>query len=58
MIEAGALAGLRILDLTDHKGALCGRLMADMGAEVVKLEMPPRAAGLLVEDEMRAARRK
>ncbi len=40
MIEAGALAGLRILDLTDRKGAMCGRLMADMGADVIKIEPP------------------
>jgi len=38
--EAGALAGLRVLDLSDHKGALCGRLLADMGADVIKLEPP------------------
>jgi benzylsuccinate CoA-transferase BbsE subunit len=38
--EAGALAGLRVLDLSDHKGALCGRLLADMGADVIKVEPP------------------
>ncbi len=40
MNEAGALAGLRVLDLSDHKGALCGRLLADMGADVIKVEPP------------------
>jgi benzylsuccinate CoA-transferase BbsE subunit len=36
-----ALGGLRVLDLTGLRGALAGRLLADMGADVVKVE-PPR----------------
>ncbi len=32
------LSGYRILDLTDEKGMLCSRLLADMGAEVVRVE--------------------
>jgi crotonobetainyl-CoA:carnitine CoA-transferase CaiB-like acyl-CoA transferase len=34
------LNGLRMLDLTDEKGALCGKMLADMGAEVIKVEPP------------------
>ena len=35
-----ALAGLRILDLTDLKGAMCAKLFGDMGADVLKIEPP------------------
>jgi crotonobetainyl-CoA:carnitine CoA-transferase CaiB-like acyl-CoA transferase len=35
-----ALAGLRILDLTDLKGAMCAKLFGDMGADVIKIEPP------------------
>jgi benzylsuccinate CoA-transferase BbsE subunit len=38
MSDAGALSGLRVLDLTDYRAQLAGRLLADMGAEVVKVE--------------------
>ena len=34
------LHGLRMLDLSDEKGALCGKMFADMGAEVIKVEPP------------------
>ncbi|HLU96684.1 MAG TPA: CoA transferase [Thermobifida alba] len=32
------LEHLRVLDLTDERGLLCGRLLADLGADVVQLE--------------------
>lgn len=35
------LSGYRILDLTDENGWFCARLLADMGAEVIKID-PPR----------------
>jgi benzylsuccinate CoA-transferase BbsE subunit len=40
-----ALSGLRVLDLTDYRGSLCTRLMADMGADVIKLEPRDGDAG-------------
>ncbi|MGH7787617.1 MAG: CaiB/BaiF CoA transferase family protein, partial [Candidatus Binatia bacterium] len=36
----GPLAHLTVLDLTDLRGALAGRLLADLGADVLKLEPP------------------
>ncbi|MEW6296144.1 MAG: CoA transferase [Thermodesulfobacteriota bacterium] len=35
-----ALSDLRILDLTDLTGALCAKLLGDMGADVIKVEPP------------------
>ncbi len=32
------LKGFRMLDFTDDKGALCGKIFADMGADVIKVE--------------------
>ena len=34
------LSCYRILDLTDEKGFLCGRVLADLGADVIKVEKP------------------
>jgi benzylsuccinate CoA-transferase BbsE subunit len=37
---AGPLAGVRVLDLCDEKGALAGKLLAGLGADVVLIEPP------------------
>ncbi len=38
-----ALDGLRVVDLADEKGEFCGRLLADLGADVIRVE-PPQGA--------------
>ena len=34
------LAPYRVLDLTERFGALCGRILGDLGAQVIKIERP------------------
>ena len=34
-VQLGPLSGLRVLELADEKGQWCGKLMADLGAEVI-----------------------
>jgi len=36
----GPLTGLRILELADETGQFCGKLLGDLGADVVKVEPP------------------
>ena len=38
------LNGLRVVDATDGAGELCGRMLADFGADVVRVEPPEGAA--------------
>lgn len=51
---SGPLAGLRIIELCDEPGQLAGKLLADMGADVIKVEPPSgstaRAVGPFVDD--------
>ena len=39
-----ALDDLRVLEISDEKGQLCGKLMADLGADVIKVEPPGGSA--------------
>ena len=44
-IQVGVLEGVKVLDLSeDIAGSFCGRLLADYGADVLKLEPPGGAA--------------
>ncbi len=38
------LEGLRVVDAADENGELCGRLLADLGAEVIRVEPPEGAS--------------
>ena len=50
------LSCYKILDLTDDKGSLCGKTMADLGADVIKIEKPggdtSRNKGPFYKDEV------
>lgn len=37
---ASLLDSFRVLDLTDEKGFFCGKILADLGADVLKVEKP------------------
>jgi len=49
------LSPYRVLDLTDEKGHLCGKLLGDLGADVIKIERPggdpARSIGPFYHDE-------
>lgn len=39
------MPSLRVLDLTDEKGFLCGKILGDLGADVIKIEPPDGDSG-------------
>ena len=43
-IHPGPLVGIRVIDLATERGELAGRILADLGAEVIKVEPPEGAA--------------
>jgi benzylsuccinate CoA-transferase BbsE subunit len=51
----GMLGPYRALDLTDEKGLLCGKILGDLGADVIKIERPggdpARSLGPFYHDE-------
>lgn len=53
--EAGMLSPYRVLDLTDECGILCGKILADLGADVIQIEppngSPARRIGPFYHDE-------
>jgi crotonobetainyl-CoA:carnitine CoA-transferase CaiB-like acyl-CoA transferase len=42
-VNPGPLAGIRVIDMADEKAELCGRILADLGADVVRVEPPAGA---------------
>ncbi|MEE9286348.1 MAG: CoA transferase, partial [Dehalococcoidia bacterium] len=39
------LEGVRVVEIADHRGEFCGRLLANMGADLVKVEPPEGSTG-------------
>jgi crotonobetainyl-CoA:carnitine CoA-transferase CaiB-like acyl-CoA transferase len=54
-MERAALAGIRVLDLADDAVAYGSRLLADLGAEVIRIE-PPAGDGAREDEAARCAR--
>lgn len=49
------LSPYRVLDISDEKGTICGKILAELGADVIKIEYPggskERSIGPFVNDE-------
>lgn len=54
----GLLDGLRVVDLTDMRGALCARILADLGAEVIRIQRPGDASTDTFEHRFRNANKR
>lgn len=39
-VDNSMMSPYRVLDLTDDKGMLCGKILGDLGADVIKIERP------------------
>ncbi len=56
----GMLSPYRVLDLTDERGLLCGKILADLGADVLQVEPPTgntaRRLGPFYQDEVHPER--
>lgn len=54
--ENGMFSPYRVLDLADDKGFLCGKILGDLGADVIKIEKPggdsARSIGPFHHDEL------
>src|ERR671922_1733648 len=54
--DGGMLSPYRVLDLTDERGILCGKILADLGADVIQIEPPggssARRIGPFYHDEV------
>jgi len=52
--DEGMLSPYRVLDLTDERGLLCGKILADLGADVIQVEPatgnPARRIGPFYQD--------
>jgi crotonobetainyl-CoA:carnitine CoA-transferase CaiB-like acyl-CoA transferase len=57
-MDSSMLAPYRVLDLADEKGVLCGKILGDLGADVIKIEKPggddSRNLGPFYQDEPHA----
>ena len=58
--DAGLLSPYRVVDLTDERGILCGKILADLGADVIQVEPPggssARRIGPFYHDQAEAER--